>query len=228
MPHAARLVGVGALPPLQVLDVALAVPLGASHVACRRGLAGAACLTWCGESCDRVSSDLVTSDVPCQERLDTPEPPSSSRARPGGCAAARTLTKTMSATAGGYRCQIYQDVCPRNQQFARTLARALSGMWQSEFSAAFTGSPMKRAKRHGRGCVGRRARVCPPAGGRAPRHAGDRRAHGHAHTEPHARRRRRRRGGGTLGGDDPARSTSAASSRTLRTAQLARRHTREA
>jgi epoxyqueuosine reductase len=62
-----------------------------------------------------------------------------------------------------------QDVCPWNVRFAkalpegspyaarealdtkdaRTLARDLLGMSQPEFSAAFKGSPMKRAKRRG-------------------------------------------------------------------------------
>lgn len=38
-----------------------------------------------------------------------------------------------------------QDVCPWNMRFARTLL----GMSQDEFSAAFRGSPMKRAKLRG-------------------------------------------------------------------------------
>jgi epoxyqueuosine reductase len=61
-----------------------------------------------------------------------------------------------------------QDVCPYNVKFAqeltepafaareavgtkdaRTLARELLAMSQAEFSAAFKGSPMKRAKRRG-------------------------------------------------------------------------------
>ena len=62
-----------------------------------------------------------------------------------------------------------QDVCPYNIKFsralaedspygaraalggkdARTLAREILGMTQSEFSAAFKGSPMKRAKLRG-------------------------------------------------------------------------------
>jgi epoxyqueuosine reductase len=64
--------------------------------------------------------------------------------------------------------QISQDVCPWNVSFsqelkepafaarevlvgkdARTLARELLGMAQAEFSAAFKGSPMKRAKLRG-------------------------------------------------------------------------------
>jgi epoxyqueuosine reductase len=68
-----------------------------------------------------------------------------------------------------YGCDVCQDVCPWNVRFAkalpegspyaarealgtkdaRTLARELLGMSQPEFSAAFKGSPMKRAKRRG-------------------------------------------------------------------------------
>ena len=68
-----------------------------------------------------------------------------------------------------YGCDVCQDVCPWNVRFAkplpegspyaarealnakdtRSLARDLLGMSQPEFSAAFKGSPMKRAKRRG-------------------------------------------------------------------------------
>jgi len=68
-----------------------------------------------------------------------------------------------------YGCDVCQDVCPFNIKFAkalperspyaarealnakdaRTLARDLLGMSQPEFSAAFKGSPMKRAKLRG-------------------------------------------------------------------------------
>ena len=67
-----------------------------------------------------------------------------------------------------YGCDVCQDVCPYNHKFAKelsepafaprsvlsdmdasTLARTLLAMSQSEFSAAFKGSPMKRAKLRG-------------------------------------------------------------------------------
>ena len=69
--HPMRLVGIGALPALQVLDVGLVVPLGVSRVSSCWGLPGAERLTWCGRSREVAWSDLVTPDVRCQERSDT-------------------------------------------------------------------------------------------------------------------------------------------------------------
>jgi epoxyqueuosine reductase len=81
------------------------------------------------------------------------------------------IPEPLRAALGGllYGCDVCQDVCPWNVRFARalphgspyaprdvldgkdarTLARELLGMTQEEFSRAFTGSPMKRAKRRG-------------------------------------------------------------------------------
>jgi epoxyqueuosine reductase len=81
------------------------------------------------------------------------------------------IPEPLRARMGGhvYGCDVCQDVCPWNVRFAkalpdaspyaprealgskdaRTLARDLLGMSQPEFSAAFKGSPTKRAKRRG-------------------------------------------------------------------------------
>jgi epoxyqueuosine reductase QueG len=78
---------------------------------------------------------------------------------------------------------VSQDVCPYNVKFARSLrepafaprevlagkstrqlARELLAMTQGEFSAAFKGSPMKRAKRRG---LARNAAVALGNGGTA-------------------------------------------------------------
>ena len=81
------------------------------------------------------------------------------------------IPRDLREKVGGllYGCDICQDVCPFNIKFsrtlaedspyvarealggkdARTLARAILGMSQPEFSAAFRGSPMKRAKLRG-------------------------------------------------------------------------------
>jgi epoxyqueuosine reductase len=81
------------------------------------------------------------------------------------------IPEALRAPIGGlvYGCDICQDVCPWNVKFGRslpapspfsarealgakdgrTLARELLGMRQEEFSAAFKGSPMKRAKLRG-------------------------------------------------------------------------------
>jgi epoxyqueuosine reductase len=85
------------------------------------------------------------------------------------------IPEALRARLGGllYGCDVCQDVCPWNVRFAqelterafaprsalgstdgppkdaRTLARELLAMSQTEFSAAFKGSPMKRAKRRG-------------------------------------------------------------------------------
>ena len=75
----------------------------------------------------------------------------------------------LHAENAGYGCDVSQDVCPYNIKFsraladdspyaarealggehARTLARDLLGMTPPAFSAAFKGSPMKRAKLRG-------------------------------------------------------------------------------
>jgi epoxyqueuosine reductase len=81
------------------------------------------------------------------------------------------IPEALRARMGGllYGCDVCQDVCPYNIKFsralaedspfvarealggkdARTLAREILGMTQPEFSAAFKGSPMKRAKLRG-------------------------------------------------------------------------------
>jgi epoxyqueuosine reductase len=81
------------------------------------------------------------------------------------------IPEELRAPIGGlvYGCDICQDVCPWNVKFGRslpatspfstrealgatdgrTLARELLGMRQDEFSRAFRGSPMKRAKLRG-------------------------------------------------------------------------------
>jgi epoxyqueuosine reductase len=80
------------------------------------------------------------------------------------------IPEALRAPMGGllYGCDVCQDVCPWNVRFAgelrepafaarealagrdaRTLARELLGMTQEEFSRAFKGSPMKRAKLRG-------------------------------------------------------------------------------
>ena len=81
------------------------------------------------------------------------------------------IPEALRAPIGGlvYGCDICQDVCPWNIKFAtllpdespfaprealgakdgRTLARELLGVSQAEFSTAFKGSPMKRAKLRG-------------------------------------------------------------------------------
>jgi epoxyqueuosine reductase len=82
-----------------------------------------------------------------------------------------TIPEALRADVGEhlYGCDVCQEVCPWNVRFARelpndspyaargalagkdarTLARELLGMLQPEFSAAFKGSPMKRAKLRG-------------------------------------------------------------------------------
>ena len=82
---------------------------------------------------------------------------------------ADSLTSVSPSSTTTYGCDECQDVCPYNIKFsralaedspyaarkalggkdARTLARELLGMTQPEFSAAFKGSPMKRAKLRG-------------------------------------------------------------------------------
>jgi epoxyqueuosine reductase len=81
------------------------------------------------------------------------------------------IPRDLRERVGGllYGCDVCQEVCPWNVRFARalpgdssyaarealggrgarTLARELLGMSQAEFSAAFKGSPMKRAKLRG-------------------------------------------------------------------------------
>jgi hypothetical protein len=66
-----RLVRVGALPPLQVLDVRLVVPLGVSRVAGCWGSAGAKARMPSSESWQVAWLDLVTTGVACQACLDT-------------------------------------------------------------------------------------------------------------------------------------------------------------